>query len=350
MAVHCVRAIQFGKRCECTYGPDGSGAMLTPMVDSSHLLRAGDFDGLRAVLDRDGFLYLKGALPSASVDAAREKVLDHLIEKGDVLADRDAMMLNENCGLGCIPFMEGRNDVTHAPELLEVFEGDAIRALFRGIFDVESVRPFDFKWLRGMPRDGFTGAHVDSVYMGRGTDKLMTCWVPFGVNPVELGALAVCAGSHALPSFAKLRATYGAMDHAADGLDGSGWFSEDPAEILALCPGGCWQTTDFAPGDVVTFGMQTLHMSTSNSTDQIRISADLRFQPTSEPADPRYVGEFVRTIAKAGAWAEAEKESAAAATASPAGAVKVEDEAPKVTIRELRAKWGFPLPEGVDMK
>ena len=31
------------------------------------------------------------------------------------------------------------------------------------------VRTFDFKWLRGVHREAFTGAHVDNVYMGRGT-------------------------------------------------------------------------------------------------------------------------------------------------------------------------------------
>ena len=36
--------------------------------------------------------------------------------------DQDGV-LRERCGLGCVPFMEGRNNVTHSPELLSVFEG-----------------------------------------------------------------------------------------------------------------------------------------------------------------------------------------------------------------------------------
>ena len=343
--------MQFGSRCECTYGATGSGALLTPLLDSGDALRAGNFTALRANLARDGYLYLKGALPTADVTAARERVLAHLEAKGDVLEidaarPRSDGVLRERCGHGCIPFLEGRNDVTHSSELLTVFEGEAIKGIFRGLLDVPDVRSFDFKWLRGMPRDGFTGAHVDRVYMGRGSESLMTCWIPFGDNPIELGALAVCSGSHRLPSFAKLRATYGTMDQESDGLNGSGWFSEDPAEILALCPGGEWKTADFGPGDIVTFGMQTIHMSTTNTTDRVRISADIRWQNAADPIDPRYVGEFIAPQAKAGAWAAGDdgtnEERAGAGAVGAAGA-------PKVTIRELRERWGFPLPDGVDM-
>ena len=30
-----------------------------------------------------------------------------------------------------------------------------------------------------LPREGFTGAHVDNVYMGRGTSELLTMYVFF---------------------------------------------------------------------------------------------------------------------------------------------------------------------------
>ena len=43
------------------------------------------------------------------------------------------------------------------------------------------------------------GAHVDNVYMGRGTSNLLTIWTPFGDNPIEMGSLAVVENSHKLP-------------------------------------------------------------------------------------------------------------------------------------------------------
>merc|ERR1711933_567089 len=100
------------------------------------------------------------------------------------------------------------------------------------------------------------------------------------------------------------------MDHEKDGLDGTGWFTEDPQEALSLF-GGQWRSSDFESGDIVTFTMHTLHMSTSNTTDKVRISADIRWQPSTDPTDPRYVGsgarEYIKNMAVSGAW-RAEKD------------------------------------------
>jgi len=38
-----------------------------------------------------------------------------------------------------------------------------------------------------------------------------------------------------------------------------------------------WVGEDFKMGDVVIFGIKTLHMSTTNTTDQFRISCDTRW-------------------------------------------------------------------------
>jgi len=44
-------------------------------------------------------------------------------------------------------------------------------------------------------------------------------------------------------------------------------------------------------GDVLTFGMYTLHCSLDNHSDRVRLSADSRYQLASEPADHRWTGE-----------------------------------------------------------
>ena len=49
-----------------------------------------------------------------------------------------------------------------------------------------------------------------------------------------------------------------------------------------------WVTEDFQMGDVVILPMDTLHMSTTNTTDRYRISCDTRWQPASEPHDERW--------------------------------------------------------------
>ncbi|GMH63425.1 hypothetical protein TL16_g03709 [Triparma laevis f. inornata] len=259
---------------------------------------------LRARLAEDGYLYMKGLNDRATTLAARDVVLDHFAEQGGVLVGKDVAprqegVLEARCGVGCVPFMEGANAVTHHKAVLGgVLESTAMRQFFDGLFGSES-RTFDFKWLRGVPTGRFTGAHSDIVYMGRGTPELITSWLPFGENPVEMGTLAILAGSHNLPGFAQLRETYGAMDHERDRLDGTGWLTMDPAEPARF--GGKWLTADFEPGDVLIFGMQTMHMSTTNVTGCVRISCDVRWQAAAEPADPRYVGEIdIASFTKAG--------------------------------------------------
>jgi hypothetical protein len=51
--------------------------------------------------------------------------------------------------------------------------------------------------------------HVVQVYMGRGSSRLHTAWIPWAVTPVELGGLVVMEGSSRLPGFARMRETYG---------------------------------------------------------------------------------------------------------------------------------------------
>lgn len=239
------------------------------------------------------------------------------------------------------------NDITHSTPVLRVFEGAEIRQLFEGLLGTDQVRSFDFKWLRAMPRESFTGAHMDAVYMSRGSLNLLTCWIPFGNNPIEMGALAICEGSHKGEAFARLRETYGTMDHERDGLDGSGWFSEDPREVLSLF-GGCWKSADFHPGDLLIFSMHTLHMSTTNVTDRVRISADVRWQPAADVVDERYCGnvkEYLQEMSVAGAYSAQSQKRARDAPLADNGSDK-----PKVTIKQLREAWGYPVAEGIVLK
>lgn len=77
------------------------------------------------------------------------------------------------------------------------------------------------------------GAHVDNVYMGRGTSNLLTIWTPFGENPLEMGTLALVQSSHRLDQFKRFQATYGSCDLEAQNVEGSGWFTQDPQEIIS---------------------------------------------------------------------------------------------------------------------
>lgn len=262
--------------------PEGD---LAELREANPLL--GDMDALRARLKEDGYLLLRGLIDRDAVLHARRVITDYMAEQDALTPGTPALegvMPNGGKSVG----MMGKDGIAHHEAVLRVLEAPELFDLFEGLFG-EEVMTFGYKWLRGVGHEGFTGAHYDSVYMGRGSTRLHTCWVPFGDIPIKQGTLAMCLGSHNRDGFAKLRDTYGQMDVDRD-LVKHGWFTQDPLEITERF-GGQWATTEYRAGDVMVFGMHMMHGSTTNTTDRFRISADVRFQPAADPADPRWAGQ-----------------------------------------------------------
>ena len=322
-------------------------AELAQIEDSSALLAKSDEDGgaaLRKKLAADGFVYLRGALGREPVLAARAAVLAHLKAVGGVLAGgTEQAEIVPGCGLGCLPNMEGVNAVNHAPAVLAVIDGAPLRRAVGAVLGLppSQLTTFDYKWLRAVGTGGFTGVHCDAVYMSRGSASLMTCWIPLEpAATLELGALAMLRGSHAAPGLARLRSTYGALDTEAEpGYEGSGWLTSDPCDAALAAPPGevQWVTGDYVAGDVIIFGMATLHASTANCTSALRLSCDVRFQPAAEAADARYMGSAEEMATKAAQ----RKRGGAYAAAVDVGAASVPA---AVTMLDLRTRWGLPSP------
>jgi ectoine hydroxylase-related dioxygenase (phytanoyl-CoA dioxygenase family) len=78
-----------------------------------------------------------------------------------------------------------------------------------------------------------------------------------------------------------------------------GALSKNPVSLQAKL-GGRWLTAEFRAGDVVTFGMTTVHGSLDNQTDRIRLSSDCRYQLASEQIDNRWVGAVPPGHSRAG--------------------------------------------------
>lgn len=235
-----------------------------------------------------------------------------------------------------IPFMEGKNDLTQSPEVAGVIAGAPLQSFFEGLLG-EPPLTFEYKWLRAVGRKGFTGAHCDRVYMGRGSKRLHTSWIPFQDTSAELGGLAVCQGSHRLAGFSKLQSTYGELDVERDNLVGTGWYSSNPWEISDMDSASQWRTADFTAGDCVIFRMGLVHCSTANITDRVRISCDVRWQPATDQVDDRYMRPNEPRV-KSGAWVQDNADSSGSSTRKlPADHVELS----KVTIDELKRRWGF---------
>ena len=226
-----------------------------------------DPEALRLRFEQDGYLLIRGFHPRKEVLAAREAILASMNSQG-------------------LESISPHNrDFALLPEVLQVLESPRLFSFFKGYFGEEALT-FNEKWIRTVAKGGYTGLHFDNVYMGRGSHRLHTVWTPLGDLTRELGTLAVWTGDDA--ELAELRRSYGRVDVDRDNVNG--WLSHSPKKFLETF-GGRWLTTNVQAGDVIVINMFTMHCSTTNVTDQLRLSCDIRFQPVSEPADERWYGE-----------------------------------------------------------
>lgn len=252
---------------------------------------------LQRHMAEDGYLFLRGCLDKDEVLAARRHILERVAAEGNL--DPSA------------PLMEGRpkldaklqfradlaqKDNAALQHLLYHPQGNLMR-FFTSFLNGE-VRHFDYTWLRCVSPGPSTPSHCDIVYMGRGTRRLYTTWVPLGDADFETGGLMILEGSH---KNERLRNTYGQRDvdtycsnrpedQARTAFGSNGAFS-DNANKVRHSLGGRWLTADYHIGDVVVFGMDLVHGGLDNRSDRLRISSDSRYQLASEPVDERWVGE-----------------------------------------------------------
>jgi ectoine hydroxylase-related dioxygenase (phytanoyl-CoA dioxygenase family) len=254
---------------------------LEPM---NHLL--GDEAGLREAMDDRGHLFLRELLDPDVVSAARIEVLRKYAILGEIDDRRpiDDAIAGDGAGVSTAnvrAFSESvRNGahylaVTDAPELLAVN-----RALLGG-----DVRSFDMRWPRFVRPGEGCGFHCDGPYMNRGTSRIFSSWIPLGRIDRHEGALILLEDSHRSQ---RLLDGYLRADADRDGLT---WLDDDPVAVQHAY-GKRWLTTDFRPGDVLLFGMHTLHGAIDNASSEgrCRLSSDSRYQRVDEPADPRWNG------------------------------------------------------------
>ncbi len=218
-----------------------------------------DRDDLLRRLDEDGYLCLRGFHDRDAVRQARDQILERDIN------------------------LHQREKIAAADRYLAVVESPKLMNFFDFLLDRKSIT-FDEKWVRQVKPGASTGAHMDIVYMGRGSKGLMTCWTPLDDIPIEKGTLVVAPGSH---KDRELIDSYGQRDVDIDKKPG--WLTTSPRKLVEE-RGYHWVTSDFQMGDIMVFGMYLMHCSTVNTTDRIRVSCDTRYQLASEPVDLRWVG------------------------------------------------------------
>lgn len=257
----------------------------------------GDPEELSRRLADDGYLFLPGCLDRDEVLAARADILATMAGRGEIA---DGTRPGD-----AVPDPSVRHgmllaDVARASGPLQtLLYGGRMMRLYESLFG-EAVRHFDYTWLRAVRPGGGTAAHMDSVFMNRGTSRLLTAWTPLGDIDRRLGGLAVLAASHRLEDVKNdygsrdvdtycLNTDQTAHDAAFDGLLWDGMLSHDPVS-LGRQLGLRWLTTDYRAGDLLTFRIDTVHIGLDNNAETYRLSCDSRYQPASQPADERWIG------------------------------------------------------------
>lgn len=243
------------------------------LVDSAGLVA--DPDGLRQRIDADGYLLLRGLLPTDDAAAVRADILGLCAEAGWLApdgADDGVVDVSASCQppdpryyevYQRVISLESFNRLAHARPLLD---------LMTTLLGHDDVLPRPARLARlifPQPDVGATPPHQDFPHE-QGTAEAYTAWVPLGDVPRQQGGLAVWPGSH----------RHGVFEHGfVPGVGGLG--------IRVEGLGASWLTADFALGDVIVFHSMTVHKALPNRTaDRLRISADFRYQRASEPLAP----------------------------------------------------------------
>ena len=343
-------ALIFDQQPSATFTHRGMplGCEMGQLRDSSHLRTDGP--ALRSRMESDGYVLLRGLLDRPTVKAARLEVLQRLaMSESQFVLDTPEHPVHKGI------FREGATNMSFMPTV--TVGNDPLQSVLRtgplldvlGVMLNGKIRAFDYTWFRVKSPGTETSSppHTDSIYMGRGTPDLYTCWTPFSDVDLSMGGLMILEGSHR-----KFRhgagGTHGLREYAAGDVDshcaadgetvaaiaqarregraltvaeqarlhenkrsallhGEGVAQAlsdahsvvDPAHSHVMGNsggGGRWLTSHYRMGDALIFSIFTMHASTDNraASGEVRLSSDTRYQLASEPCDDRWVGEEAR--------------------------------------------------------
>lgn len=296
-------------------------------------------DVLRQRYNENGYIYLKGLLPKASVLQAREAYFTHLSPSGVLKPGTQPVLGIFDCAKDCAAFPGigagavggnqrpgGDAGAIFVDRALEAHTMDWYAETFcKHPALVDFVREFS-GWgastlpikrtlLRNnVPGTKAIGVHYDQIFLRHGEPTSITAWVPIGDVSVNGGGLIYLENGHTLGREQEERFTAAAM---ADGLTeeeaknafnrnmmDTGLLDDGPARYAKRF-GRRWLVADYEAGDVVlhtpftvsrtvdtielgtTLIWTQIHASTTNHDPNhvIRLATDLRFVDSSKPWD-----------------------------------------------------------------
>ena len=308
------------------FRPHSRGYELHPeefgfLTDS--LPHLGDISLLRQKIEEDGYLFLRGFFKREDVLAARQIILDRLMNEGFLDKNypvsegivADVKVVNQKSAFNSSPHGGQPVKAYHPDDLTQknqplddlLNQGRIIR-FFEEFFGAPVYR-FNYTWFRAVGRGMGTPPHCDWVYMGRGTSKLFTTWIPIGDTPLDVGGLMILENSHKKADRLQNYLSRDVDDYCTNHpkaekiesgellFEWDGVLTKNPL-VLPGKLGGRWLTAEYEAGDLLIFTMRTIHASLDNQSNRIRISVDTRYQPADEPIDERWSAENAQPYAR----------------------------------------------------
>jgi ectoine hydroxylase-related dioxygenase (phytanoyl-CoA dioxygenase family) len=234
---------------------------------------AGDPEAMRARFEADGYVVRRGLLDRDEVLALRAAYYESH-ERRDPSRPHGVEGHPAHAFVRTEAFRRFAEQPALTGAAAELLDG-AVLVLPRRI-----VR----EYRRGTNRS--SRAHADHPYIDRGTERVLTAWIPIGDCPVAAGPLVYLEGSHQMDrgALTTLRAVTDRPEDTRALSHDLAWVSERLERR--------WLATDLRAGDVVFHSPHIVHASLDATTDEPRLSTDIRFIPVGDAADPRWSGAW----------------------------------------------------------
>ena len=244
---------------------------------------------LQVYLQRDGYIFCRGLINEEDVNNARIEVFNRLGEVDELETPYSKGIFSGRSRRDSLYSDRGEfwESVSTGKALRKITNGPVLRDTTSEIFGSPAVG-FDYLFLRAVPSGRWSHLHCDAGFFTRATKQVLTCWIAFTEIPLDKGPLFAVEGSH---RFKDIKDEFNDFDVDRDkekkaAIEGHPVVFAEQRQARLL-------TTAFRPGDVLIFGMHTVHGALENhaSDKRIRLTCDIRYQPKSEPRDSRYFGE-----------------------------------------------------------
>ena len=241
-------------------------------IDSTDIVD--DAPALKARMERDGYLFIRGLLPAATLLDLRGQLLELAADGGWLASDRPVVDGIADPAAACVDpepgYIEVFRNLWSNEDLHAIKHHPTVIALMARLLGDEAFPQPLFVERNVFPQsdefDFTTRPHQDVVHVGGRTCAL---WAPIGDCPIEKGPLCIAAGSH----------RDGVLDFRV--VAGPGGMEMIPPDHSP------WHGGDFAVGDVVLFSDNTVHRALPNRSTELRQSFDARYQLPSDPiAEP----------------------------------------------------------------